>query len=590
MAERFLARARQALGVWRRLLPYLRPHRGKLAASVALTVVVVLAELAKPWPLKVVIDQVLLGKHWHLLPASWRGDSATLSTVVVASLVLLALVGGAAAYWRDLWLADAGQRTIGKVRRDALDAVLRQSLSFHERHRAGDLLLRLCGDAQSLRILLVDGLFSLGREGLVLVGTLVVMLLVDWRLALAALVVMPAIAVVMALVSARLRRAARKQRQKEGQLATAAHETLAAVPLIQAYGLEETASHAFVKQNRRSARAGLQATRLEGRLGLATEVALALGTALVLWLGVARVQAGALTPGDLIAVLAYVRSFYRPIRKGLGRSAAMVKAAAAGERVLDLLDAPEGLAAPRDPVPLGASRGAVTFRDVHFAHADGRGVLRGADLVVQPGEHIALVGGNGAGKTTLVSMLPRLRDPHAGAVLLDDVDVRHCDPVELRARIALVFQETVLFDGTLRDNIRLGRPDADDAAVAAAARLAGVQAFAAHLPDGLDTRVGERGAELSGGERQRIALARALVRDAAVYVFDEPTTGLDSAAEAHLCNELLAHLRERTVLLITHNPRLLAHVDRTIALRDGRLVPVDTNAALATPAASGGAA
>jgi len=586
VAEKRKKRLPDALRVWVRLLRYLRPHRARLGMATVATVVAVVAELAKPWPVKVVIDQVLLGQPWAAVPEGWR-DPETLTTVAVVATVLFAVLGGLAAAWRDLWLADAGQRAVGKVRRDALDAVMRQSLTFHERHRAGDLLVRLCGDAQSLRTLLVDGLFSLGREGLLLVGTFAVMLALDWRLALAAIAVLPVVGILLALFSTRLRTAAQKQRKKEGQLAASAHETLAAVPVVQAYGLEAVAARGFQKQNRRSARAGLQATRLEGRLGLATDVTIALGTAFVLLLGIDRVRDGALTPGELLVVFTYARSFYRPIRKGLGRSAAMVKAAASGERVLELLEAPGSLPVPARPIALPRARGEVTFRDVHFRHDSGRDVLHGVDLVLRAGEHVALAGGNGAGKTTLASLLPRLRDVSGGAVLLDGVDVRELDLAELRAHVAVVFQETVLFEGTLLENIQLGDPEAPEAAVLAAAELAGVAEFAARLEDGLATRVGPRGADLSGGERQRVALARALLRDPAVFVLDEPTNGLDAAAESHVRERLLPRLRGRTVLLITHDPRLLQAADRVVRLHDGRIVPTDARTAAAV---AGGAA
>ena len=574
MAERLRQRWRQAFAVWRRLLPYLRPHRRRLVTAGGLALLAVVLELLKPWPIKVVVDQVLLGRDWQALPADWRGDATLLTWLAIGATLLFALLGGIAEYWRDLRLAEAGQKAISTVRSRALDAVLAQSLEFHERHRAGDLLVRLCGDAQNLRTLLIDGLFSLGREATLVIGTLAVMVAVDWRLGLAALAVLPLVTVLAALASIRLRAAARKQRKKEGELAASAHETLAAVPVIQAYGLESIAAETFGKQNRKSARSGLKATRIEGRLGLATDVALAIGIANVLWLGVARVQQGALTPGELLVVLAYARSFYRPIRKGLGRSAAVVKAAAAGERVLELLDARSALPRAAKPRQLAAVRGAITLQDVHFTHADGREVLRGVDLTIAPGEHVALVGGNGAGKSTLASLLVRLRDPGRGRVLFDGVDVKELAPEALRLCVAVVMQETLLFAGSLRDNVRLGRPDASDEDVAAACELAGVTALAAQWPDGIDTVLGDRGADLSGGERQRVALARALVRNAAVLVLDEPTTGLDAAAESRLCDRILTQLRGRTVVLITHNPRLCAAADRVVRLHDGRIEPV----------------
>ncbi len=314
---------------------------------------------------------------------------------------------------------------------------------------------------------------------------------------------------------------------------------------------------------------------------MAADVALAIGTAFVLWLGVQRVQQGALSHGELLVLIAYVRAFYRPIRKGLGRSAAVVKAAAAGERVLELLEARTALPPVVDPHVLTDVRGTVALRDVHFRHADGRDVLRGVDLTIQAGEHIALVGGNGAGKSTLASLLVRLRDPDAGSVQLDGIDIRSLDPAALRRSLAVVMQETLLFTGSLRDNVQLGRPDASADDVAAACELAGVTSFASRWPDGLDTEVGERGVDLSGGERQRVAIARALVRDAAVVVLDEPTTGLDAAAEAALCDRILTHLRGRTVLLITHNPRLCAAADRIVRLHDGHIETVHTPTGLA---------
>ncbi len=574
MPEPRTSRVREAMRVWTRLAPYLAPHRGRLAGAAAFTFVAVGAELLKPWPIKVVIDQVLLGQEWSMLPASLR-DVDVLTTTAIVATVLLAVLGGVAGAGASLWLADAGQRAVSKARRDALGAVLRQSLTFQERHRAGDLLVRLTGDAASLRTLLIDGMFALGREALLVFGTLAVMLLLDWRLSIAAVLVLPVIGLLMALFAVRLRAAARKQRKKEGQLAAAAHETLAAVPLIQAYGLEDVAGRAFTKQSRRSARAGLQATRLEGRLGIATDVALALGTAFVLMLGIGRVRAGALSPGELLVLLAYVRSFYRPIRKGLGRSAAMVKAAAAGERVLDLLDADEELPVPARPEPLVRVRGEVAFRDVHFDHGEGRPVLRGVDLVIAAGEHVAIEGANGAGKSTLASLLPRLRDPDRGTVCFDGIDVRRVDPADLRSHVAMVFQETVLFEGTLRENVLLGRPDASDDDVVRAATTAGVVEFAARLPLGLDTPIGERGTELSGGERQRLAIARALLRDPAVYVFDEPTTGLDAAAETRLVDHVLPGLRGRTVLLITHDQRIARATGRVVRIEDGRVAPAE---------------
>lgn len=564
----------RTFAVWRRLLPYLLPHRRLLAASSVLVLLTVVFELVKPWPLKVVVDQVLLGKPWALLPASLAGDGDLLTGVAIGTVLGLAALSGLTGYWSSVWLAKAGQRAVASVRAEALDALLAQSLAFHARHRTGDLLVRLGGDAASLRTLLVDGLFAVGREALAVVGTLAVVFVLDWRLGLATLAVLPLLGVAMAMTTVRLRGAARKQRKKEGELATSAHETIAAVAVIQAYGLQAAASATFGRQNRRSARAGLAAARLEGKLGAAAELASALGIAFVLWLGVDSVRSGALSPGELLVVLAYVRAFYRPIRKGLGRSAAMVKAAAAAERVLELLDARSALPAPVQPRELPEVAGTLSLHGVQFVHGNGHVVLRGIDLTLRPGEHVALVGDNGSGKTTLAALLPRLWDPTGGRVCIDGVDVRELALSRVRELVAVVLQETLLFAGTLRENVRLGRPSASDAEVDAVCLRTGVDAIGARLPGGLDAPVGERGATLSGGERQRVALARALLRDAPILVFDEPTTGLDAEAEELLCNRVLPHLRDRTVLLITHSERLRRRADRVVRLQDGVLHPV----------------
>jgi len=563
-----------ALHVWRRLGSQLLPWWPRLLGAFGLTVVVVGAELLKPWPLKVVVDQVLLGNDWPVLPDSLRGaaNSSTLLAVACAAVLVLALVSGMGAYFRDLWLADTGQRVIHRIRKSVLERLLDMSAAWHGKWKRGDLLLRLCGDAQSLRLLLVEGVFSLTKESLLVVGTLVVMAVLDWKLALVAVAVLPLIGLMSALMGIRLRRAARKQRQKEGELASSVHETLSAVPLIQAYGLEEQAEREFARQNRRSGKAGLQATRIEGRLGIGTEVAMAVGTGFTLLLGVDRVRAGALTPGELLVVLSYVRAFYRPIRKGLNRSAAMVKAAAAGERVLELLDVKRDLPLPADPVRPSVIRGEVELVDVTFSHDGKRMVLEGADLHIRAGEHVALVGENGAGKTSLAMLVPRLRDVQAGSVRVDGHDVRDLDLALLRQSTAIVFQETLLFDASLRENLLASAPEASEEQLLRAARLAGVIDVAARLPDGLDTQVGERGAQLSGGERQRVAIARALLRDAAIVILDEPSGGLDVGAEKQLCDSVMAALRGRTVLLITHDPALAASADRVVTLRSGRIV------------------
>jgi len=591
------AKVGAAFHVWRRLFVFMQPYRLRLLIGVVVVQVAAGTEALKPWPLKVVIDQVLGGvkQGKKAKPPDWPGwlpewfsdedHKGWLLLCCAAAVLLLALISGLCTYWSDLELADIGQRVINKVRRTSLDRMLVQSLTWHERHRRGDLNLRLISDTSALRVLLIDGLFTLVKESSQFAFTIVFMFLIDWRLTLVSLAVLPLISAMSAVVGIKLRRAARLQRAKEGELSSSVSETLSSIPVIQSYGLRETANRAFARQNRKSGKAGLRATRLEGRLGIATDVTMAVCTAFILYLGVSWVDTGpkhtGLSAGALVVLLNYVRNIYKPIRRGIGKSVAMMKASAAGERVLELLDAMPDLESPPDPKPLAAVRGEIELRSVSFQHADGRQVLKGVDLVIPPGQHVALLGDNGSGKSTLATLLPRLRDPQGGSVLLDGTDLRELDLAQVRGSISVVFQETALFDGTLRENIQLGRPEAPPEEVDAAAATAGVTAYASRWPEGLDRRIGERGSGLSGGERQRVALARALLRRSPIYILDEPSTGLDATAEARLGTDMLQALRGCTVLLITHNPRLLAGVDRVLRMVDGKTVELDRAAALA---------
>jgi ABC-type multidrug transport system fused ATPase/permease subunit len=602
----FRAKVGAAFHVWRRLFVFMQPFRLRLLVGVVVVQVAAGTEALKPWPLKVVIDQVLGGvkkgssgkakpPDWPFWLPQWFSapdHKGWLLFCCAAAVLLLALISGLCTYMSDLELADIGQRVTNKVRNTALDRMLVQSLTWHERHRRGDLNLRLISDTSALRVLLIDGLFTLVKESSNFAFTIVFMFLIDWRLTLVSLAVLPLISVMSAIVGIKLRRAARKQRAKEGELSSSVGETLSSIPVIQSYGLREVATRTFARQNRKSGKAGLQATRLEGRLGIATDVTMAIGTAFILYLGVSWVDTGpehaGLSAGALVILLNYVRNIYRPIRRGVNKSVAMMRASAAGERVLELLDAMPDLASARDPRSLPEVRGEIELRGVSFQHADGREVLKGVDLRLLPGQHVALLGDNGSGKSTLATLLPRLRDPQGGSVLLDGTDLRELDLGQLRANISFVFQETALFDGTLRENIQLGRPEAPLEEVDAAAATAGVSAFASRWPEGLDRRIGERGSGLSGGERQRVALARALLRRSPIYILDEPSTGLDATAEARLGTDVLQALRGRTVLLITHNPRLLAGVDRVLRMVDGKAVELDRDAALAQLSRQGG--
>ncbi|MFO0983669.1 MAG: ABC transporter ATP-binding protein [Planctomycetota bacterium] len=575
-AWRQIGSSRDLARVVRLLLPYVRRHRRTLVIALFASLGFVVAEVLKPWPIKVVLD-ILTNKHHKLrlpftLPEMLRGeDKVPLLLTASAVLVVLAALGGLCGYARTILLATAAQKIMARLRQDVHDRLLSLSLRYHDQNSSGDLLVRLTGDVAAMKDFLVEGLVEVVQQSLMIVAMLAAMLLISPRLTLFTAIILPLLAFVLSHFAARIRQTARKQRKKEGQIAAAAYESLASVAVIQAYGLEPIAQQRFGYQNRKSTKAGLAATRLENSMTRMTETVIAVSVAVLLYLGSRAVAAETMTPGDLVLFVAYVRSLYKPLRVLMARGAKLAKASACGERIVEVLSTQPEISSPPAARATPRLLGEISFEHVGFAYGELQ-VLHDVDLRIAPGRVIGLVGENGAGKSTLTSLVPRLRDVTAGRVLIDGQDVRELELGSLRKQIGFVFQKALLFDGTIAENIRLGNPEASAEQVEDAAEHSGVIEFASRLPDGLQTRVGEGGEKLSGGQRQRVALARALVRDPAILILDEPATALDPKAEKLITEHLMQNLRGKTVIMITHRLAALEQVDEVIVLERGRVV------------------
>ncbi len=565
-------KARAASSVARQLFPYTRPHRRTFFSASVCTLFFVVVDLARPWPVKIVIDQVILGEPWTVIPAALSRNPMLLLAVSCVALLLLATLSGVLAYARTVLLAQAGHAVVADIRKDLYKRLLRMSGGFHGKHSRGDLLVRLTGDATAMKTLLVEGIFALAQELILIVGVLLVMLLLDWRLALIASVTVPAAAWIVTHYGRRLKRAAQKQRKKEGEIGNVANEALSAVSVIQAYSLHQQASRWFRERNRSSKNAGVRAARLEGSMSRWTEIAIAAGTASLLFFGARQVLDGRLTAGELIVFVSYVRAFYKPMRRLSTRSARVLKSAAAGQRVLEILQTTPDLVSPEHPLKVSGVRGQIELNDVWHEYSPGHPVLRGVSLSIEPGERVAVWGHNGAGKSTLAALLPRLVDPTSGVVRLDGHDVRQFDLDFMRRQFGVVFQDSVLFDGSIRENVLLGSPDASPEAIDEALARSGVATMVSRLRDGLDTAVGASGQALSGGERQRVALARALVRRAPTLLLDEPAASLDASSAVMFDRQLLDGLDGVTVLLITHHWPSVEALERVIVLDRGRVV------------------
>jgi ATP-binding cassette, subfamily B, bacterial len=564
---------------------FLWPYRWPMATSACLAVAGTVVKLAQPWPLLLVVDNAIGHRPLPGMVAGvlgpLQGRPVALAAVAAGLEVGLYTLSAVIDYLTT-YLTGAASERIGADLRAAVHAqLLRLSLRFHDGRRTGDLVTRLTGDVSRVEDALVAWLATLLPELLTVVGMLALLIAIDPLMAVTGVATVPLLATVAMVRRRAVRPAQGEAREQQGLLASHLTEVLRNVRAVQAFAQEPETLRRFVVRNREATRSNLVALDVSARYAPIADIVLALGSGMVLLLGVVRVTSGRMTVGVMLVVLSYLADLYSPIRTLTRLSSTLAKRAASQERILEVLGSAEVVPEHRRPLPLVAVEHAITFEKVRFAYQAGAPVLRDLSLSIPAGTTLAIVGPTGVGKSTLLSLLLRLYDPDAGVVRIDDVDLRRFRLASLRERIALVPQEPWIMDGSIRDNVVFGCPGAGDDEVMAAARLALVDEFASRLPLAYDTPVGEGGVLLSGGQRRRLAIARALLRDAAILLLDEPTTGLDAEAEAEVMEAIRRAGRGRTVVLVTHSLRLAAVADRIAVLRDGAIVEQGTPAELA---------
>jgi ATP-binding cassette, subfamily B, bacterial len=435
----------------------------------------------------------------------------------------------------------------------------------------------LMNDIQNVQDMISSGLLGFLVSVLTLVGMVVLMFAISWHFALLALSVAPLLLAIASRFTRRIKQASRAVRRQEGQIASIAQEVLSAMRVVQAFTREDYEQTRFEHENRQRVAAGVQARTLQSLLAPLVDVVVAIGTVLVLWYGAHAVMTGRLTPGSLLVFLAYLTRLYKPMRALSKLSDVMYRASVGLERIFDVLETEQAVRdAPgaREAQPF---QGHIAFEHVSFAYRPGELVLKDITFGIAPGQVVALVGSTGAGKTTLASLIPRFNDPTQGRARIDGKDVRSYTLASLRKQTALVLHETVLFYGTVRDNIAYGRPEATLDEIVTAAQAANAHEFIAALPDGYDTLIGERGVTLSGGQRQRLAIARAIIRDAPIILLDEPTTGLDASSEALVLDGMARLMAGRTVLVIAHRLSTIMRADLILVLEHGEIVERGTH-------------
>jgi ATP-binding cassette subfamily B protein len=570
--------------LWR-FKDYARPERAPLLGGVAMRGLQLAADLAAPWPLALVIDDLLKGdKKRGVLHdvADWFGGSAVAMLIVAAvSVLLITAASGLFDYLGDKLMNGAGERITAKIRSDVFGYVERLPMAYHDKQTIGELTSRVVSDTSRIESSLLDLFTDLIPAVLTLVGTAAVLLSVSWQLGLIGLCVAPLV-YITALHFARLtRRNARRKRAASGDLTGFVTESLQGIRTTHAFGNQERQDELFGTSNDKLLRLGLISVDLSARFSPALQTVSALGTAGVLYVGGYGALHGWWQVGILVVVTTYLKNMLSPMKTLAKLAPSFTQGAASAERIAAILDQPAEHLGIGEALPPRVS-GRLELCNVGLDY--GRGpVLDGLNLVIDAGERIALLGDNGAGKSTTMSLIGGLYRPTSGQVLLDGFSVPDLPEHWLHQQIAMVLQDTFLFAGSLADNLRYGRPDATDEEVARVAEAALVSEFADRLPNGLDTTVATGGVGLSGGQRQRVGIARALLVDAPVVLLDEPTAGLDVTAEELVVQALTYLVKGRTVIMTTHQPALTRLATRTVHLRRGGRIeeelPVPTEVA-----------
>ena len=552
----------------------LRPRRRTIAVILAAMLVQMATSLAAPWPLKIIIDNVVANHRppaWiaWLLPILGGTTKTHIAAAAGIVTVLIAVATGAAMYVASYFTETLAQN-IGNDLRVRLYHQLQQlSLAYYDTTRVGTILSTLTSDVQTIQSFASMSTLNIVTNTLTLAGMIAVMFWLHWDFALIALAVTPLLAVFVLRVNHAIRTAVKEVRARQSDMLATLQEGLQAIEVVQAFGREDYQEQQLRTVSMATVTAWLKARRVSSLLSPVVGLIVAVCTGLVLWRGSLLIVAGTMTLGALTVFLAYLAKFFQPVRDLAQMTNTIAQVAVAFERVQQICDADTIIAerpTPLDPPPF---QGEIVFNHVAFGYDPAVPVLRGITFTITAGQMVGIVGPTGSGKSTIASLIARFRDPDTGRVTIDGTDIRDYTLRKLRAQIGFVLQDTVLLRGTIRDNIAFGRPDATDAEILHAAKLANAHEFIMRMPDGYASLVGDRGMTLSGGQRQRIGIARALIRDNPILILDEPTAALDAESEQLVIEALERLTHGRTVITIAHRLSTLRNADKIIVIQDG---------------------
>lgn len=566
-------RAANSSVVLRRLLGYLKPFRRELLFVLVLVLISAASQALGPYLIGRAIDGAI-----------GTGNGAALDQTMLLLLAVY-VVGAIASRAQFVAIGAIGQRTLARLRVEIFSTVQRLSLRFFDRQPAGDLMSRLVNDTDVLNQLFSQGLIQVLGSVFGLAGILIAMLALDWRLALASFIVIPAMLLLTRLFARLSRRAFRRARESLGDVSSDIQEEIAGVKIAQAFNRTGVNQQRFAQRNAANRDANVNATAITSAFTPAIDVLSSVATAIVAGYGGYLALGGTISIGVVIAFLTYVQRFFQPIQSISAFYTTAQASLAAAERIFELLDTPPDLTDAPGAKPMPPIAGQVVFDHVSFSYGARPGsegstqtlTLNDVSLVAEPGETVAIVGPTGAGKTTLVNMLGRFYDVDAGAVLIDGIDIRSVTRASLRAQMGVVLQDSFLFAGTIAENIRYGRLDATDAEVEAAARAAYAHDFITRLPQGYATPLGERGGTLSQGQRQLLGIARAILANPRILILDEATSSVDTRSELLIQNALKSLLKGRTSFVIAHRLSTIRDADQVLVMQAGQIVERGTH-------------
>lgn len=542
-----------------RLLAYIKPYTRRLALAVVCIIMAAGANLYLPWIIKDMIDDVLMSKDMVML------------NLIAAGILVVMFTRGVFYYGQSYLVSYVGQRVIIDVRSVLFRKFQRMPLSYYDKQQTGTVMSYITNDVAVMQSAIVDNLIELVTEGSILIGSLAMMIYLDWKLSLLTLMTIPLVGFAMKIFGRKLKRSSTVIQERVAEITSLLQESISAIRVVKSFVRESYEIKRFEEQNWRNFQAAMKNVKLSSLLTPTVEFLAAIAVTFIVWFGGYEVVNEVITAGELVAFLTYAVNLANPVKRLSRVYAAIQKAMAAAERVFDIMDLDEKITDVLGAKPLPPIKGKVEFKDITFSYKEGQPALQHISLKAEPGQMIALVGPSGSGKSTIANLIPRFYDVDSGVITIDDHDIRQVTADSLREQIGLVPQETMLFSTSVMENIRYGRLEATDEEVIEAAKAANAEEFIKELPEGYDTKLGERGLNLSGGQRQRLAIARAILKNPRVLILDEATSALDTESEKIVQDALDNLMVGRTSFVIAHRLSTIFNADQIFVVENGHL-------------------